>query len=160
KAKESGPKTRESGPRVMEKSRAIFFVVLFTSLGLIAGFSGGFLLSNYLNTEEFNKIKGASKPAGRPGAGDEQGGGGNPMSDVMAQLERLKQQAAKDPKDIRSRKALAAMYSRVGKMDQAIEWYKQIMAIDPNDNDTRSEMAMAYLRNAETDKAEAELQKS
>ena len=82
------------------------------------------------------------------------------MGQIMQAIEKLKQQAAKDPKDPKPRVELANMYFEARKMDQAIEWYQQALAIDTNNVDVRTDMASAYFATGQLDKAEAELQKS
>src|SRR5713226_7693711 len=93
-------KAKGAGPKVMEKSKAVSYMVLFSSLGLIIGFAGGFALSNQWNKEAFENLK-AAPAAGKAGARGKPGAPGedNPMQQVQQHIEMLKQQIANNPKD-------------------------------------------------------------
>lgn len=151
-------KTKEPQPKVMAKSKAAAYAVMVGALGLIIGFSFGFYLSNRWNTEALANKSATPHKAGNPGASE--GEASQQMDFVRKHLEALKQQAAKDPKDVKSRIELGNMYFEVRKLEQAIDWYKQALAIEPNNVDVRADLAKAYLSSNQTDEAEAELQKS
>lgn len=151
-------KVKESGPKVMVRSTAIAYIILAVVVGIIAGFTGGLNWSNAINREALSK---RNTSPGKPGAPAAQGGDDMSQMDMVRKhLDALKQQAAKDPKDVQSRVELGNMYFEIRRMDQAIEWYKQALDIDPSNVNVRTDMANAYSSLGQFDKAEAEMQKA
>ena len=152
-------KVKESGPPVMIESTAVAYILLALVVGIIAGFVIGLNWSNAINREALlGKNASSGKMGESAGAGGEDGS--QQMDMIRKHLEVLKQQAAKDPKDVQSRIELGNMYFEVRKMDQAVDWYKQALDIDPNNVNVRTDLGNAYMSMSQFDKAGAEFQKS
>ncbi|MBI1746047.1 MAG: tetratricopeptide repeat protein [Acidobacteria bacterium] len=153
-------KNKESGAKLIDKSKAASYAILVGSLGLIIGFSIGFYLSNRWNMEaQANRHASPGKPADAAHV-HEGGDSAQQMDMVRKHLDALKQKVEKDPKDAQARIDMGNMYYEVGKMEQAIEWYKQALDLEPNNVDVRTDLATAYFTLGQLDKAEIELQKS
>jgi len=74
-------------------------------------------------------------------------------SNVKVQIEYLTRAIALNKEDIGVRKILAGIYSRVGRIDEAISQYKDILAIKSDDSVALRELAKCYIRKKEYNRA-------
>lgn len=74
-------------------------------------------------------------------------------TNVKAQIEYLKKAISLNKEDTGVRKILAGIYSRLGRLDEAIAQYKDILAIKADDTAALRELAKCYLIKKEYDQA-------
>ena len=74
-------------------------------------------------------------------------------SNVKEQIEYLKKAIVLNKNDISVRKILAGVYSRQGRLDDAIGQYKDVLNIKPDDSAALGELAKCYIKKNEFDNA-------
>ena len=83
----------------------------------------------------------------------------NPMETVRQQIATLKDQIARDPRDVNALAQLGNMYMDAAKFPDAIQYYERALAVreDPN---LRIDLGICYKQNGQLDKALAAFRKS
>ena len=74
-------------------------------------------------------------------------------SNVKEQIEYLKKAIVMNKNDISVRKILAGVYSRQGRLDDAISQYKDVVELKPDDSVALGELAKCYIKKKEFDDA-------
>src|ERR1051326_1577172 len=133
--------------------------IVFTTCGLLLGLIiGSFLIGPRLAK---TKLAGGSEAAvlsGAPASPPAQASAANPMSQVRAQLDALKQKIAANPNDFDSLVQLGNMYSDVAKFPQAIEYYERALGIR-DDTNVRTDLGICYKETGRLDDAHAQFEK-
>jgi len=116
--------------------------ILYSIIGLLAGLILGFVITNSINRS--NNSPAMTQPAtsdaaqpgalppdhpplsASPGAGSDTGG---PPAEVMAVIEK----ARKEPGNVEAQVQAAALYSQIGRYQQALEVYEKAYKVKPSD---------------------------
>ena len=80
--------------------------------------------------------------------------------DAVAAIEMLRQLLAQEPNYMLAHNALGVLYSRQGKIDQAIEHAKRVCEIEPEDNFGYAILSTLCLKNDRREEAEEALMKA
>jgi len=127
--------------------------------GLAFGFLLGFGLFRAIETRPGNvaeaattEIPGPMGPAAatQTASAPQGGGGGAPM---MAEINALKEQLQKDPKNVQAWTRLANIYQDAGMFEQAIEFYKRANELLPDNANLLTDMGICYQELKQFDKA-------
>jgi tetratricopeptide (TPR) repeat protein len=126
--------------------------ILYSIIGLLAGLILGFVITNSINrsysspaatqagpadSEQAGSLPPDHPPlssAGSPAGSDASGGApaaGGPPAEVMAVIEKAK----KEPGNAEAQVQAAALYSQIGRYQQALELYEKAYKIKPNNLD-------------------------
>jgi Flp pilus assembly protein TadD len=81
--------------------------------------------------------------------------GGNPMGAVFQQINTLKQQIERDPRNFDALAQLGTMYMDAGKFPQAIEYFEGALAVR-NDPQLRTDLGICYRNNGDAAKSLAQ----
>ena len=135
--------------------------------GLAFGFLLGFALFRAIETRPGNVAEPAGSaeipsPMGpaaptETAAPSQAGGGGAPM---LAEINALKEQLQKDPKNVQGWTRLANIYHDAGMFDKAIEFYKRADELTPNNANLLTDMAICYKELTQYDTALAILERA
>jgi tetratricopeptide (TPR) repeat protein len=74
-------------------------------------------------------------------------------SNVQEQIEYLKKAVGMNKKDISVRKVLAGVFSKLGRLDEAIGEYKEVLNIKPDDSLSMEELVKCYIKKNQFDDA-------
>jgi tetratricopeptide (TPR) repeat protein len=107
-------------------------VILFTIIGILAGFAGGFFLANSINRNAMMKTPTASTmpnlPAGNQMPFPAQNGNGGVIPQVTEAIERAKN----EPDNFEAQYAAANMYYQIDRFDEAVKYYEKAVRILPD----------------------------
>ncbi|HEX8735698.1 MAG TPA: tetratricopeptide repeat protein [Pyrinomonadaceae bacterium] len=104
-------------------------VILFTIIGLLAGFGGGFFLANSLNRNAMMQTQTASMPnlpAGNQAPLTSQNGG------ATAQVTEAIERAKNEPDNFEAQYAAANMYYQIDRFEEAVKYYEKANEILPD----------------------------
>ncbi len=119
---------------------------IFGIAGLIIGLAIGFFGANSLNRNAaVSQTAAASSPANRSDVATTS----QPQPDVAEMLEK----AGTEPQNFAVQMRTGDMYSRIGRFEQAIEFYSKGIALKPEDFNANVVLANAYFDSGQFDKA-------
>ncbi|HEX9962462.1 MAG TPA: tetratricopeptide repeat protein [Pyrinomonadaceae bacterium] len=103
-------------------------VILFTIIGILIGFTGGFFLANSINRSAGMQTQTASipnLPANQPPFANQNGG-------ATAQVTEAIERAKNEPDNFEAQYAAANMYYQIDRFDEAAEYYEKAVRILPD----------------------------
>jgi tetratricopeptide (TPR) repeat protein len=110
-------------------------VILFTIIGILIGFTGGFFLANSINRGEMMQqtTQNASLPnlpatANQPPFANQNGAGGGAIAQVNEAIERAKN----EPDNFEAQYSAANMYYQIDRFDEAVKYYVQANRLLPD----------------------------
>lgn len=105
-------------------------VILFTIIGILAGFAGGFFLANSINRSAMTQTASTmpNLPAGNQMPFPAQNGGGGAIPQVTEAIER----ARNEPDNFEAQYAAANMYYQIDRFDEAVKYYEKAVRILPD----------------------------
>ena len=121
--------------------------LLFTIIGILLGFIGGFLLATNISQREAavraTPTQTQNLPADHPPVtGDQSSEGGQQM---LASVQTAMKQARENPNDFDAQVAAAKLQYQIGRFDQAIEYLLAANKVKPDDFDTLAMLGVANL---------------
>ncbi|HEX8370330.1 MAG TPA: tetratricopeptide repeat protein [Pyrinomonadaceae bacterium] len=105
-------------------------VILFTIIGMLAGFTGGFFLANSINRNAGMQSQTAAipnLPANQPPFANQNGGGG-----AIPQVTEAIERAKNEPDNFEAQYAAANMYYQIDRFDEAVKYYEKAIRILPD----------------------------
>ncbi|MGZ8846082.1 MAG: tetratricopeptide repeat protein [Pyrinomonadaceae bacterium] len=131
--------------------------LLFTIIGILLGFIGGFLLASNISQREAAvratpTQSSQTLPADHPPvAGDQTSGDGQQM---LASVQTAMKQARENPNDFDAQVTAAKLQYQIGRYDQAIEYLLAANKVKPDDFNTLAMLGIANLDAGHFDAAE------
>lgn len=122
--------------------------LLFTIIGILLGFIGGFLLASNISQREAAvrarpTQSSQNLPADHPPvAGDQSSGDGQQM---LASVQTAMKQARENPNDFDAQVAAAKLQYQIGRYDQAIEYLLAANKVKPDDATVLAMLGVANL---------------
>lgn len=129
---------------------------LFTIIGILLGFIGGFLLASNISQREAAVRATPTQssqniPADHPPVGDQTSGDGQQM---LASVQTAMKQARENPNDFDAQVTAAKLQYQIGRYDQAIEYLLAANKVKPDDFNTLAMLGIANLDAGHFDAAE------
>lgn len=118
-------------------------------VGIIVGFILGFFVSQGVAPSQSGQDQSASQlPENHPGP------------EMVAQLQRMLDQARANPADHEVRISLGNTYYDMERYDAAIPWYEEALALKGDDVDVSTDLGTSYLATGAVEKAIGQYRKS
>jgi tetratricopeptide (TPR) repeat protein len=122
--------------------------LLFTIIGILLGFIGGFLLATNISQREATvratpTQSSQNLPADHPPVGAEQTGESGQQ--MLASVQTAMKQARENPNDFDAQVTAAKLQYQIGRYDQAIEYLLAANKVKPDDVETLAMLGVANL---------------